>query len=245
MAPGARQQPSLPQEPAAFTAPGAIKYMKTIHPQEQPVVEHYKLVGYTINCYDPSTDSLGPPTAIPPPPMMPTTQRRRQATRGVGFDPMTGRIVMREQPPYSPTHANSDEDVSKGRKSVREKETTRWSSVAAVRKPGGKARVTYVCSNCGEGLSQWWGVCRLCEATGALTKYYPGAAGADSPALEGAHHAYLSWIPQKSKPMVPQSLQEVTKGLASIVSGTIGAGESSAVVYVSGEEVNEQRGLNG
>uniref|UniRef100_A0A0D9WM01 RecA family profile 1 domain-containing protein n=1 Tax=Leersia perrieri TaxID=77586 RepID=A0A0D9WM01_9ORYZ len=247
--------------------------------------------------YDPFTDSLGPPTAIPSSASAsasaadddPEAAAAGEDAWGV-FDPVTGRIVMREQPPYSPPpEANSDEDASKVRKSVRE-ETARWSSVAAVRKPGGKAgkeRVTYVCSNCGEGSSQWWGVCRYCEATGTITKYYPGAAGNGSPASD---HAYRSWIPQKSKEMVPQSLQEVTKGvtrsdwriplsgtfgmeiarvlgggivpgslilvggdpgvgksslilqLASIVSETTGAGESSAVIYVSGEESIEQIG---
>lgn len=82
----------------------------------------------------------------------------------------------------------------------------RWSAVAAARKARGKAakeKVSYVCSHCGEGFSQWWGVCRHCQATGTLTKYV----------AEGSHdHAVRSWIPQKSKEMMPQSLQEVTKG---------------------------------
>ncbi|KAF0901462.1 hypothetical protein E2562_003462 [Oryza meyeriana var. granulata] len=210
---------------------------------------------------------------------------------------------MQEQPPYSPTSSDEDKSKGKGRaegkKSVKEKgagrsvggkDETRWSLVAAVRKAGGKLgkeRVTYVCSNCGEGSSQWWGMCRHCEAMGTLMKYVPGA---DSTASEGSHHAYRSWIPQKSKEMVPQSLQQVTKGvdqsgwriplsgsfgteiarvlgggivpgslilvggdpgvgksslmlqLASIVSENIGVGESSAVVYVSGEESIEQIG---
>lgn len=82
----------------------------------------------------------------------------------------------------------------------------RWSAVAAAKKSGGKAakeKVSYVCSHCGEGFSQWWGVCRHCQAMGTLTKYV----------AEGSHdHAVRSWIPQKSKEMMPQSLQEVTKG---------------------------------
>lgn len=87
--------------------------------------------------------------------------------------------------------------------------------MATARRAGGKgrkaaARATYVCGNCGDGFSQWWGTCRSCQAVGALTKYVAGADPAD--AAEGAHHAARSWIQQKSKEMVPKSLSEVTKG---------------------------------
>ena len=104
----------------------------------------------------------------------------------------------------------------KGKSTVGRGDAT-WAAVAAGRRGGGKpakAQVSYVCSNCGEGSSQWWGVCCHCKATGTLTKYViPDSDAESAPAsAEGWHHALRSWIPQKSKEMVPQSLQDVTKG---------------------------------
>uniref|UniRef100_A0A0E0DX22 RecA family profile 1 domain-containing protein n=1 Tax=Oryza meridionalis TaxID=40149 RepID=A0A0E0DX22_9ORYZ len=240
--------------------------------------------------YDPLTDGLAPPAAAA---AASDSEAPAEGEAWGVFDAVTGRIVMKEHPPYSqPPPPSSDEERSKvGRKrSVGVKDEARWSSVAAVGKARGKAgkeRASYVCGNCGEGFSQWWGTCRHCEAMGTLTKYVPGS---DSGASVGSHHAFRSWIPQKSKEMVPQSLQQVTKGvdqsewriplsgnfgmeiarvlgggvvpgslilvggdpgvgksslilqLASIMSENIGAGESSAVVYVSGEESIEQIG---
>ncbi|KAG8093934.1 hypothetical protein GUJ93_ZPchr0012g19623 [Zizania palustris] len=259
--------------------------------------------------YDPLTDTIGPSAAISSASAASSDSETplEQDAWGV-YDPTTGRIVMQGQPPYSlpPPLSSSDEDKSKGKRrleeedgvkekgkggrSVARKDQTRWSSVAAVTKAGGRSgkdRVTYVCSNCGEDSSQWWGMCRHCEAMGTLTKYVPRP---DSTASEVSHHASRSWIPQKSKEMVPQSLQEVTKGvnqaewriplsgsfgmeiarvlgggivpgslilvggdpgvgksslmlqLASIISESISVDDSSAVVYVSGEESIEQIG---
>lgn len=96
------------------------------------------------------------------------------------------------------------------------KAQTKWSSVAAARKSpgkGGKERVSYACSNCGEAYSQWWGTCRYCNATGTVDKYVPGPDGDASAGGSQSQHVGRSWIPQKSKEMVPQSLQEVNKGV--------------------------------
>uniref|UniRef100_A0A0E0A544 RecA family profile 1 domain-containing protein n=1 Tax=Oryza glumipatula TaxID=40148 RepID=A0A0E0A544_9ORYZ len=240
--------------------------------------------------YDPLTDSLAPPAAAA---AASDSEAPAEGEAWGVFDAVTGRIVMKEHPPYSqPPPPGPDEERSKvgRRRSAGVKDEARWSSVAAVGKARGKAgkeRASYVCGNCGEGFSQWWGTCRHCEAMGTLTKYVPGS---DPGASVGSHHAFRSWIPQKSKEMVPQSLQQVTKGvdqsewriplsgnfgmeiarvlgggvvpgslilvggdpgvgksslilqLASIMSENIGAGESSAVVYVSGEESIEQIG---
>ncbi|XP_066377232.1 uncharacterized protein [Miscanthus floridulus] len=106
----------------------------------------------------------------------------------------------------------------KGKKqasALRGNHQVKWSSVAAARRPagkGGKERSSYVCSNCGEGDSQWWGKCRHCNAIGTVDKYVPGPDGGGA-AVEGSHHIGRSWIPQKAKEMVPQSLQEVNKGV--------------------------------
>jgi DNA repair protein RadA/Sms len=87
-----------------------------------------------------------------------------------------------------------------------------WSAIAVPRKAAGKAgkqRGSYVCSGCGKAQSQWWGICPHCEAVGTLNKFVHGA---DPGSTGGSHHAVRSWIPQKSKEMVPQSLHDVNKG---------------------------------
>jgi DNA repair protein RadA/Sms len=92
----------------------------------------------------------------------------------------------------------------------------RWSVVAAARRGGpgkaAKANVSYVCSNCGEGSSQWWGMCCHCKAMGTLTKYVIPEPDSASDEGSQSHHALRSWIPQKSKEMVPLCLPDVTKG---------------------------------
>nr|CAB3467026.1 unnamed protein product [Digitaria exilis] len=101
------------------------------------------------------------------------------------------------------------------------KAQTSWSSVVAARKPAGKGvkeKFTYVCSNCKEAEGQWWGTCPHCSAVGTMDKYVVGPAGpvpvaADASAVGSGRVERSSWIPQKSKEMVPQSLQEVNKGV--------------------------------
>ncbi|KAI4973998.1 hypothetical protein ZWY2020_041779 [Hordeum vulgare] len=143
------------------------------------------------------------------------------------FDPVAGRIVMQSHPPPPLPPSSSDREEVEEEEEVVEvkrrarpsggKREPRWADVATARRAAGKGgkapRASYVCSNCGEGFSQWWGTCRSCQAVGTLTKFFPGAA-ADSAAddAEGSHHAARSWIRQKSKEMVPKKLQEVTKG---------------------------------
>lgn len=112
------------------------------------------------------------------------------------------------------------EDKDKGKKRARAlggNGQVRWSSVAAARRPAGKRgreKSSYVCSNCGEGDSQWWGICRHCSAVGTLVEYVAGSdGGGASPEGSHSHHIARSWIPQKAKEMVPQSLQEVNKGV--------------------------------
>ncbi|CAM0912799.1 unnamed protein product [Alopecurus aequalis] len=174
-------------------------------------------------------DPLGPPEAVYSTPAAaaaasdPETPADSDGSWGV-FDPVAGRIVMQEQPSPPPSSSEEEEEeeeeeevvveeVKQKGKPIGRKGESRWSDVATARRAGGKAgkaaRATYVCSNCGDGFSQWWGTCRSCQAVGTLTKYVPGADPADA---EGSHHAGRSWIPQKSKEMVPKSLREVTKG---------------------------------
>ncbi|CAN6166677.1 unnamed protein product [Urochloa humidicola] len=187
--------------------------------------------------YDPLTDSLSASAALPPPSASDSEAPAESDTWGV-FDPVSGRIVMQGStpspsttaaPPPPPAAAAEREEEGAGERESEggEKEKgkgpasarvvrapTKWSTVAAARKSpgkGGKERTSYVCSNCGEAHSQWWGTCRYCNATGTVDKYVAGPDGDAS--AEGSHHVVRSWIPQKSKEMVPQSLQEVNKGI--------------------------------
>ncbi|CAL5051098.1 unnamed protein product [Urochloa decumbens] len=182
--------------------------------------------------YDPLTDSLSASAALPPPSASDSEAPAESDAWGV-FDPVSGRIVMQDSlPPSSSTTAvpaaaaaqeeegevtgeSEGEERGKGQASARVARTpNKWSSVAAARKSpgkGGKERTSYVCSHCGEAYSQWWGTCRHCNATGTVVKYVAGPDGDAS--AEGSHHVVRSWIPQKSKEMVPQSLQEVNKGI--------------------------------
>ncbi|KAM0845845.1 hypothetical protein ACQ4PT_056082 [Festuca glaucescens] len=163
-------------------------------------------------------DPLVPPDAVSSASAAsdPETSADSEGSWGV-FDPVAGRIVMQAQPSPPPSSSEGEEEeeeqVKQKGKTIGWKGESRWADVATARRAGGKgkkaARATYVCSNCGEGFSQWWGTCRSCQAVGTLTKY---VTGADSSDAEGSHHAGRSWIQQKSKEMVPKSLREVTKG---------------------------------
>ncbi|KAJ1258050.1 hypothetical protein BS78_10G044500 [Paspalum vaginatum] len=189
--------------------------------------------------YDPLTDSLSASAA---PPLSPASDSEAPADSdawGV-YDPVAGRIVMQGSLPQTSTTEAKDEEEEeeekgegvgeredeaaaggvkekgkKGRASAQGvKRLTKWSSVAAARKPagkGGKERVSWVCSNCGEADSQWWGTCRYCDSMGTVNRFVAGPEGGAS--AEVSHHVGRSWIPQKSKEMVPQSLQEVNKGV--------------------------------
>ncbi|CAN6208672.1 unnamed protein product [Urochloa humidicola] len=189
--------------------------------------------------YDPLTDSLSASAA----PSASDSEPPAESDAWGVFDPVSGRVIMKgSTPPSSPTTAvpaapaaveveeeeeeeeeeegagdSEGEGEEKGKGPARARVArapTRWSSVAAARKSpgkGGKERSSYVCSNCGEAYSQWWGTCRHCNATGTVGKYVAGPDGDAS--AEGSHHVGRSWIPQKSKEMVPQSLREVNKGI--------------------------------
>ncbi|PUZ62184.1 hypothetical protein GQ55_4G336300 [Panicum hallii var. hallii] len=181
--------------------------------------------------YDPVTDSLSASAALPSPSAS-DPEAPVESHAWAVFDPAAGRIVKQRSPPSSSTTAaaaaeeeeeeeeegeGAGEDEEKGRlrASARvAKAQTSWSSLAAPRKPavkGGKERFSFVCSNCKEADSQWWGFCRHCNAAGTMEKYVLGTDGNAS--AEGSHHIARSWIPQKSKEIVPQSLQEVNKGV--------------------------------
>ncbi|RLN13258.1 hypothetical protein C2845_PM09G02870 [Panicum miliaceum] len=176
--------------------------------------------------YDPVTDSLSA-SAVLPSPSASDPEAPAETDAWTVFDPAAGRIVKQRSPPSSSTTAAAaaKEEEGKGLGDGEEKGKVRasalvakaqtlWSSVAAARQPagkGGKERFSFVCSNCKEADSQWWGFCRHCSAAGTMEKYVPGTDGNAS--AEGSRHIARSWIPQESKEIVPQSLQEVNKGV--------------------------------
>nr|XP_034605282.1 uncharacterized protein LOC117865237 [Setaria viridis]XP_034605283.1 uncharacterized protein LOC117865237 [Setaria viridis]XP_034605284.1 uncharacterized protein LOC117865237 [Setaria viridis]TKW04385.1 hypothetical protein SEVIR_7G105732v2 [Setaria viridis] len=112
------------------------------------------------------------------------------------FDPVAGRIVIQRPPPPPSTTEEEEEVKGEGagdlevedKAGVKLKGKGRWKgwasgekgqtgrpSVAAARKSarkgkGGKGSVSYMCSNCREFHSQWWGKCRYCKAAGTFQK---------------------------------------------------------------------------
>ncbi|XP_047075048.1 DNA repair protein RadA-like [Lolium rigidum] len=178
-----------------------------------PLLPHLRLLSSSSSPRH-TDDPLPPPDAVSSAAAAaasdPETSTDSEASWGV-FDPIAGRILTQ---PLAPPPPPTPEAAAAEGKPTGGKGESRWADVATARRAGGKgrkaaARATYVCGNCGDGFSQWWGTCRSCQAVGALTKYVAGADPADA---DGAHHAARSWIQQKSKEMVPKSLPEVTKG---------------------------------
>lgn len=185
--------------------------------------------------YDPLSDSLSASAALSSASISDSEPSAVSDAWGV-YDPVLGRIVKQGSPPPSSSITVEEDDeegeeagkLEEEKAGVKEKGKRRvtavgvnghirWSSVAAARRPagkGGKERSSYVCSNCGEGDSQWWGKCRHCNAMGTVDKYV-GVAGPESGGVdvEWSHHIGRSWMPQKAKEVVPQSLQEVNKGV--------------------------------
>lgn len=190
--------------------------------------------------YDPLTDSLSASAARSSAPASASDSEAPAVSDAWGvYDPVSGRIVKQGSPP--PSSSTTDEDEKEEEEAgeledeeeagVKEKgkkqasalggnRQVRWSSVATARRPAAgkrsKEKSSYVCSNCGEGESQWWGICRHCSAVGTLVEFVAGSDGGGASAEgEGSqsHHIGRSWIPRKAKEMVPQSLQEVNKGV--------------------------------
>lgn len=166
------------------------------------------------------TDTVGPVGAVSSASASASDSESPEESPAWGvYDPVAGRIVVQDAPPAASSSSSSDNDD--GEEDAEEKgKVTRsgrmglgsWSTIAAPRRAAGKSRKlkgSFVCSECGEGESQWWGVCPSCKAVGTLDDYVPKAAAGST---EESHHAVRSWIPHKSKEMVPQSLQDVNKG---------------------------------
>ncbi|KAF8697577.1 hypothetical protein HU200_035763 [Digitaria exilis] len=183
------------------------------------------------------TDSLSASAALP---SHSTPDAPADSDSWSVFDPVAGRIFVQGSPPHSSSTTaaaaaeeeeeeekedddDEEEDGEDGKPATARgaKAQTSWSSVVAARKPAGKGvkeKFTYVCSNCKEAEGQWWGTCPHCSAVGTMDKYVVGPAGpvpvaADASAVGSGRVERSSWIPQKSKEMVPQSLQEVNKGV--------------------------------
>ncbi|KAI3911609.1 hypothetical protein MKW92_052488 [Papaver armeniacum] len=135
----------------------------------------------------------------------------------------------------------------------------------------GKAKVCWVCSNCGNSTSQWWGKCQSCDEVGTMTRISSIDVAVEDSKMR------KSWVPRKCDDVLPQRLTDVNKGINQMtwripLSGLLGAevgrvlggglvpgslvlvggdpgvgkkgdfGQPAPVVYVSGEESVEQIG---
>ncbi|XP_042486968.1 DNA repair protein RadA isoform X2 [Macadamia integrifolia] len=125
---------------------------------------------------------------------------------------------------WSGNHSRGEKSASKKSASVvenRDKETGRVSSGSSLRDRGiisktkkGKSRINWVCSNCGDSFSQWWGTCYSCNKVGTLVQFSQSETIEDkSRGFQVTENAVRSWLPHKIGDLHPQRLTDVKKGL--------------------------------
>ncbi|KAK6911981.1 hypothetical protein RJ641_024074, partial [Dillenia turbinata] len=84
-------------------------------------------------------------------------------------------------------------------------------------KKKGKSRESWVCSDCGNQDSQWWGACRTCNSVGTLKKFSEGdIGGSKGRGLEVSENAVGSWLPQQAADLQPMRLTDVNRGINEI-----------------------------
>ncbi|KAI3835202.1 hypothetical protein MKW92_042170 [Papaver armeniacum] len=86
----------------------------------------------------------------------------------------------------------------------------------------GKAKVCWVCSNCGNSTSQWWGKCQSCDEVGTMTRISSIDVAVEDSKMR------KSWVPRKCDDVLPQRLTDVNKGINQMtwripLSGLLGA----------------------
>lgn len=83
-----------------------------------------------------------------------------------------------------------------------------------MKKKSGKTRVQWVCGDCGEPHSQWWGSCHSCHAVGTLKEFAESEkAGNNSRGFEISENATRSWLQQRAVELQPRRLTDVNKGI--------------------------------
>ncbi|CAA6660964.1 unnamed protein product [Spirodela intermedia] len=86
-----------------------------------------------------------------------------------------------------------------------------WAPITA-RKKSGKAKVSWVCESCGATPGQWWGTCPSCQAVNTV-RQFSEYESRGSVGFEVSEAVTRSWLPQGPGDLVPQSLEEVKKGM--------------------------------
>ncbi|KAJ4952768.1 hypothetical protein NE237_029600 [Protea cynaroides] len=150
-------------------------------------------------------------------PETPVNQPKKVEDQSVSGDGTTKR--------WSAYHSRGEASVPKRSPSdfeKRHKETRRVSFGSSLsgggvisNKKKGKSRIHWVCSNCGESFSQWWGTCQACNNVGTLVQFSQSETTEDkSRGFEVTENAVRSWLPQKMGDLHPQRLTDVKKGLS-------------------------------
>lgn len=149
------------------------------------------------------------------------------------YDPVSRRIVTqrkateggRQEPRQgssSPDAADTDNEAAN-----RGRERPRWSSqqvdgarqnlgFGGSKKKKGKARVSWVCSDCGHTDGQWWGTCRACHKVGTLKEFVEEENGGGNSKVTGyraSDNAMQSWLPKRVGDDRPMRITDVSRGL--------------------------------
>lgn len=83
-------------------------------------------------------------------------------------------------------------------------------------KKKGRARISWVCNNCGNVSGQWWGTCRSCHAVATLKQFSEANYG-DNDKISGfevSENVVRSWFPQQKDEAGPMRLTEVSRGMS-------------------------------
>lgn len=84
---------------------------------------------------------------------------------------------------------------------------------SVLKKKSGK-KISWVCVDCGESYSQWWGTCRSCNAVGTLKEFRESdKVGNKTRGFDASGNADRSWLSQHSLKMYPRRLTDVNKGV--------------------------------
>ncbi|KAJ8638613.1 hypothetical protein MRB53_012880 [Persea americana] len=132
-----------------------------------------------------------------------------------GESKSVGENVMEEEPAPSKRSENPRVVSDSGSRAEKSVSVRAAGGVGYVmKKKSGKARVQWVCGDCGESHSQWWGSCHSCHAVGTLKVFAESEkAGNNSRGFEISENATRSWLQQRAVELHPRRLTDVNKGI--------------------------------
>lgn len=139
------------------------------------------------------------------------------------YDPLQGSLGTRVEGEdagegaKSPTPRVRKPEAETGRRDSKPRDASSLGSASAwapvtTRKKTGKVKVSWVCENCGATPGQWWGTCPSCQAVNTV-RQFSEYESRGSVGFEVSEAATRSWLPQGPGDLVPQSLEEVKKGM--------------------------------